>query len=1223
MTQFLKIKQLNCHKSRDCSALLACDTAKLQTNNNLQILCLQEPHMWKSRVCGFQGMDVFFKRTPKIRAAIVIPRNPYFQAWQMPDFTSGDVVAITVASTDPGINDLIIASVYCDIELGLPSELERLVALAESENKRLIICADSNAHSHFWGDDCNTRGEIFEEFILTNNLEVINEVTIPTFIGRDTGTFIDITLSHGINREYIQNWKVHENLDFCSDHRMITFAVPLATRLEERLTEVVDVTRVDWTRFRAHLGNLIPPYKPGLIDEDWIEAESAALQNGVWTAARESSHVLKGSNSPKNPPYWDPQVDLKRRKLNKLFKKAIRLQTEDAWSDYKAEKKAFSKEVKLAKRRWWRELTAAVATPKDTARLIKSLQGKESQKIQLSLNNNNTGSPQAAAEHFIDTLFPGSVPAGEHVPEEFRFTTDFELDRREDVQFINIQALKFHVRSFKPRKTPGMDQIKPILLKQLDDETYYRLIRLYKACLVLRYIPKDWCASKVVIIPKPGKDDYSKPKSFRPISLSSFFFKLMEKVVKGHIENTFLTKKPLHEQQHAFRSGHSCDTALSVTVDCIESAITRGQYCLGVFLDISGAFDNLSIDAAIAGLRKRDIDPVIVDWYAFYLKNRTISANLNGIEIHRKLTRGTPQGGVLSPLVWNLAFDELLETCNCGPVKAVGFADDACLLIRSPDPHALVGLAQREVNRAVAWGAGVGLSFNAAKTVAVLFTQRNKIPTITNLKVDGSTVNYSNEVRYLGIQLDKKLNFNSHISNVIAKAKRFLLNIRSSIGKLWGPSPKWTVWAYNAMVKTMISYGSIIWSHRAHIFEPKLKKLQRLAMLLTTNVVKSTPTAGLEVFYGLPPLSNYIEQCGLSSYVRFGDGFRRSWDGIGDGNKRGHRFKYDKLKQKIKLPEAPLDLKRSGPSFNFKFSLESFDSFDESKFNSIILCTVTENVLIGWSLVFTINNIIINSFKGKVSMGSTLTQAATFAFRTACTKAKDQNLDKICFLIDSRALYDQLSGPVSDSLLVAQCWDLLNSIVADTPVSIILDNKNQHPMWKTAQPLAKEAIVTRSSPMAVLPVRPTEIKTTIKLHFLDRWDQEWKNPDPKGFQYRQSRRFWPHVDTNLSKQLLQLERPVLSRVLQLISGHGYNAYHRSLVDPSTDSECRYCMEDDEDSWHIVNECPAFDWLRNRLFELSGESNTILTITTPIYPEAVLRLPGFIREADIGSLFTPL
>ena len=65
------------------------------------------------------------------------------------------------------------------------------------------------------------------------------------------------------------------------------------------------------------------------------------------------------------------------------------------------------------------------------------------------------------------------------------------------------------------------------------------------------------------------------------------------------------------------------------------------------------------------------------------------------------------------------------------------------------------------------------------------------------------------------------------------------------------------------------------------------------------------------------------------------------------------------------------------------------------------------------------------------------------------------------------------------------------------------------------------------------------------------------------------------------------------------------------------------MEDDEDSWHIVNECPAFDWLRNRLFELSGESNTILTITTPIYPEAVLRLPGFIREADIGSLFTPL
>ena len=78
--------------------------------------------------------------------------------------------------------------------------------------------------------------------------------------------------------------------------------------------------------------------------------------------------------------------------------------------------------------------------------------------------------------------------------------------------------------------------------------------------------------------------------------------------------------------------------------------------------------------------------------------------------------------------------------------------------------------------------------------------------------------------------------------------------------------------------------------------------------------------------------------------------------------------------------------------------------------------------LIGWSLVFTSNNITFNYFKGKVSTLSSLTQAAAFAFRTTCQKAKDQNLDKICFLIDSRTLYDQLSWPVSDSLLVSQCF---------------------------------------------------------------------------------------------------------------------------------------------------------------------------------------------------------
>ena len=191
----LIIKQLNCHKSKDCSATLARDLA---SDIRAQILCLQEPHAYKNRVCGFHGMESFFVRSPVIRAAIIIPKHNSFNAWFMPEYSSGDIASVTISSTLPELNDLIIASVYCDIDKSIPPELESLVALANRDCRKLIICADSNSHSLLCVNDSNSRGDLFENFIFTNNLELHNHITSPTFVGRDTNTFIDITLSQGI-----------------------------------------------------------------------------------------------------------------------------------------------------------------------------------------------------------------------------------------------------------------------------------------------------------------------------------------------------------------------------------------------------------------------------------------------------------------------------------------------------------------------------------------------------------------------------------------------------------------------------------------------------------------------------------------------------------------------------------------------------------------------------------------------------------------------------------------------------------------------------------------------------------------------------------------------------------------------------------------------------------------------------------------------------------------
>jgi hypothetical protein len=66
------------------------------------------------------------------------------------------------------------------------------------------------------------------------------------------------------------------------------------------------------------------------------------------------------------------------------------------------------------------------------------------------------------------------------------------------------------------------------------------LIRIFRACLVSGYVPAVWCQVKVVFIPKPGRNSYCGPKDFRPISLTSFLLKTLERLVDRFLGDEIL-----------------------------------------------------------------------------------------------------------------------------------------------------------------------------------------------------------------------------------------------------------------------------------------------------------------------------------------------------------------------------------------------------------------------------------------------------------------------------------------------------------------------------------------------------------------------------------------------------------------------------------------------------------------------------------------------------------
>ena len=87
-------------------------------------------------------------------------------------------------------------------------------------------------------------------------------------------------------------------------------------------------------------------------------------------------------------------------------------------------------------------------------------------------------------------------------------------------------------------------------------------------------------------------------------------------------EQTCLVDFPMHDNQHAFRKNHSCDVALSKAVGHIEKSIFNGQFTLGVFLDIQGAFDNITLQSIEDGMKSHGFPDQMTQWYINYMKTR-------------------------------------------------------------------------------------------------------------------------------------------------------------------------------------------------------------------------------------------------------------------------------------------------------------------------------------------------------------------------------------------------------------------------------------------------------------------------------------------------------------------------------------------------------------------------------------------------------------------------
>jgi hypothetical protein len=185
-------------------------------------------------------------------------------------------------------------------------------------------------------------------------------------------------------------------------------------------------------------------------------------------------------------------------------------------------------------------------------------------------------------------------------------------DCRLATRVVTYRRVEWAIDTFAPYKSAGVDGIFPALLQQSREMIIRYVVRIFRACLSTGYVPPIWWQEKVVFIPKPGKNTYSEPRDNRPISLTSFLLKTMERLVDRYLRDKVLGLVPLHSNHSAYQAGKSVKTALHQLVVRVEKVLDQQEISLGSFSDIEGAFNNTCYDTMCDALVRHGCEHTIV-----------------------------------------------------------------------------------------------------------------------------------------------------------------------------------------------------------------------------------------------------------------------------------------------------------------------------------------------------------------------------------------------------------------------------------------------------------------------------------------------------------------------------------------------------------------------------------------------------------------------------------
>lgn len=400
----------------------------------------------------------------------------------------------------------------------------------------------------------------------------------------------------------------------------------------------------------------------------------------------------------------------------------------------------------------------------------------------------------------------------------------------------------------------GYDNISAAILQSSIDVFVPVLTHICQLSLSTGVFPNVFKRAIVYPIHKSGDGDVV--DNYRPISVLPAMSKVLEKVLYVRLNKFLNSKGIISDSQFGFRKKKSTVDAVSSLVDKVVDYLDKKEKCLGLFLDLSKAFDTVSIPILMSKLERIGVRGLALDIFQDYLSNRTQAVKVGEcISDDAKLCFGVPQGSILGPLLFTIYINDLceLKSPNC---QVFAYADDTALLIHGPNWDDVKAHAETALRKAMFWLSSNLLTLNITKTNFITFGMKiSGIPPAGSFFIkshtcvshssnncDCPTISRTTTVKYLGIKIDQSLKWQAHIDSLTSRVRKLIYVFKLLRNAASLETLKMT---YQALCQSIISYCILAWGGAAKTILLPLERAQRAVLKVMAKKIFRYPTSKL------------------------------------------------------------------------------------------------------------------------------------------------------------------------------------------------------------------------------------------------------------------------------------------------------------------------------------------------------------------------------------------